>query len=122
MRKRYQPPASGVSAMNATGDAVASQACGSVAGASPEPGTRSNAATMPSLNEDSLLSFRVPSMSLPEQRTIVETWQSSNDARVTLSGAFASQVALLQEHKQALITAAVTGQLDLARTIAEEAS
>jgi hypothetical protein len=32
------------------------------------------------------------------------------------------QIELLRERKQALITAAVTGQLDLARDIAEEAS
>jgi type I restriction enzyme, S subunit len=40
----------------------------------------------------------------------------------SLTSAMSRQVALLQDRKQALITAAVTGQLDLARNIAEEAS
>ena len=83
---------------------------------------RSNAATMPSLNEDSLLAFRVPKLSLSDQRGIVAMSEQLRDSQTILRGSLQKQIELIQERKQALITAAVTGQLDLARGIAEEAS
>ncbi len=83
---------------------------------------RSNAATMPSLNEDSLLAFRVPKLSLSDQLGVVTMSQQLRDSQTILRGCLQKQIELIQERKQALITAAVTDQLDLARAITEEAS
>jgi type I restriction enzyme S subunit len=83
---------------------------------------RSVAATMPSLNEGTLLGFRVPNIELEVQRRACVRAESSRGRVRSALAAVNRQVVLLREHRQALITAAVTGQLDLAREIAEEAS
>jgi type I restriction enzyme, S subunit len=83
---------------------------------------RSTAATMPSLNEDSLLQFLVPGLGTSAQEDIVHGWNFFNETQLNLRERVKQQMILLHERKQALITAAVTGQLNLARGIAEEAS
>lgn len=60
----------------------------------------------------------IPRVGLADQRRIGASIRRLAPLRV----AVARSAELVQERKQALITAAVTGQLDLAREIAEEAS
>jgi type I restriction enzyme S subunit len=69
-----------------------------------------------------IASIRIPLPPVDEQDEIVErTWRTLRTIDRT-TDAIERQIELLQEHRQALITAAVTGQLDVAREIAEEAS
>jgi len=67
-------------------------------------------------------SLRIPSPPVEVQDEIVEVvWgQLERDGRV--EDLLRRQIELLTERRQALITAAVTGELDVARSIAEEAS
>ena len=66
--------------------------------------------------------IRVPLPPVEEQDEIVEcTWRQLRAIDKAVD-AIEQHIGLLQERKQALITAAVTGQLDVAREIAEEAS
>lgn len=78
--------------------------------------------TMDNLNAEILLSMPCLVPPPAAQAEIVAAAHHMRDARARLDDTFQRQVALFQEHRQALITAAVTGQLDLAREIAEEAS
>ena len=67
-------------------------------------------------------SIRIPLPPVDEQDTIVERAWTNLRAIDGASDSIDRQIALLRERKLALITAAVTGQLDLAHNIAEEAS
>ncbi|WP_231500073.1 restriction endonuclease subunit S [Saccharothrix sp. NRRL B-16314] len=60
-----------------------------------------------------LQSLRIPLPPLSEQREIVANIRDENDRIDRLMDAVGRQLALLAERKQALITAAVTGQLDV---------
>jgi type I restriction enzyme S subunit len=73
-------------------------------------------------NVGSLKALQIPLPSLDVQHQVVRELEREAMIHGRLEAACERQVALLQEHRQALITAAVTGQLDLARDIAEEAS
>ncbi len=66
--------------------------------------------------------LRVPVPSFDEQRSIARRLDALTATRAEVELRLAREIELLRQHKQALITAAVTGQLDLARDIAEEAS
>ena len=62
--------------------------------------------------------IRVPLPPVEEQDRIVDgVWQRLRPID-TLVAAIERQIALLQEHRQALITAAVTGLLDVAKASA----
>lgn len=66
--------------------------------------------------------IRIPLPPVEEQDEIVErTWRQLRAIDKAVD-AIEQHIGLLQERKQALITAAVTGQLDVAQEIAEEAS
>jgi len=66
--------------------------------------------------------LRIPLPPVEEQDPIVaEAWSAMNSGNAA-QDLLTRQLALLAEHRQALITAAVTGELDVAREIAEEAS
>ncbi len=63
-------------------------------------------------------SIRIPLPPVDEQREIVrETWKRLQPLDEAVDG-LNRQVALVQEHRQALITAAVTGELDVPRVAA----
>lgn len=66
--------------------------------------------------------IRVPLPPVEEQDEIVERTRRQLRAIDKAVDAIEQHIGLLQERKQALITAAVTGQLDVAREISEEAS
>lgn len=73
-------------------------------------------------NVGALKELPVPVPPLPEQLGMVDELERARRLHDDLERACDRQVAALRERKQALITAAVTGQLDVAREIAEEAS
>ncbi|MFD7597094.1 restriction endonuclease subunit S [Kitasatospora sp. NPDC059812] len=74
---------------------------------------KSLAATMPSLNEQNLLSLRIPHLTLKQQGTIAARLDCVHKWVVSVTSAMRRQLDLLAEHRQALITAAVTGQFDV---------
>lgn len=71
------------------------------------------ATTMPSLNEGNLLSLRVPHAQLAQQDEIVTRVDAAHSWTTRCTFAMESQLKILAERRQALITAAVTGQIDL---------
>ncbi|MEJ8661000.1 restriction endonuclease subunit S [Streptomyces sp. MS1.AVA.4] len=74
---------------------------------------RSLAATMPSLSEGNLLSLRLPNLDVHSQEAITIRLDAAHDWFVRAVAAMQSQLALLTERRQALITSAVTGQFDV---------
>jgi type I restriction enzyme S subunit len=69
--------------------------------------------TLPILNNETLRSVRIAMHSVEEQAQIVNRLEALSDARDAASALFEESRALLAERKQALITAAVTGQFDV---------
>jgi type I restriction enzyme, S subunit len=74
---------------------------------------RSRGATMRGLNESVLLSFRVPDCNLAVQRSAVEAARRTWDDYQQLTCRMKSLSDLLRARRRALITAAVTGQIDV---------
>ena len=74
--------------------------------------------TMENLNTEILLSFPCLVPLRERQRAIVSSVARIRQRGIGAATAIEHQVALLQEHRQALITAAVTGQLDVAARMA----
>ncbi|WP_116450211.1 restriction endonuclease subunit S [Blastococcus litoris] len=74
---------------------------------------RSIGATMPSLNEGNLLGLRIPDVSQDEQEAREKAASRLDKENMRLRGLLTAREAVLQERKQALITAAVTGQFDV---------
>jgi type I restriction enzyme, S subunit len=64
-------------------------------------------------NWDSLGRIRIPVPSLDEQRTKANAYIDRRNWTDTLVDGLRRHIALLQEHRHALITAVVTGQLDI---------
>lgn len=62
---------------------------------------------------DDLAGIRLFVPSLKEQRELVDRLVESDQNRRSLTARLSEQVELLREHRQALITAAVTGQVDI---------
>jgi type I restriction enzyme, S subunit len=83
-------------------------------------GTRTT--NLASTNASKVADFRVPLPPLDEQRRIVVEYAAWALTLEALTVRLIEQIELLAEHRQALITAAVTGELDVARGIAAEAS
>jgi type I restriction enzyme S subunit len=81
-----------------------------------------NQSTIVHLTGEQLRAHRFPWPPPDEQRDIVEHLDRLAQHHASITRAIDAHIGLLQERKQALITAAVTGQLDIARGIAEEAS
>jgi type I restriction enzyme S subunit len=73
--------------------------------------SRSTGATITNVNESILMAFQVPAVSRHDQRQIVERGAAIKARRLQGVRLFEEQARLLLERRQALITAAVTGQL-----------
>jgi type I restriction enzyme S subunit len=74
---------------------------------------RSTGAMVASVNEDTLLDFRVPRLSLARQGVLVNRMNRVMlNRRTAIDRISASQI-LLEECRQAMVSAAVTGQLDI---------
>lgn len=69
--------------------------------------------SVPHISEEQILSFRVPMMSISEQNSIVAELEMAELRTTKLRVALQKQSDLLREHRQSLITAVVTGQLDV---------
>lgn len=69
--------------------------------------------TMDNLNSDIVLGMPCLIPPQAEQRRVIEVVEQYRMDAAALSSRLVRQIALLQEHRQALITAAVTGQLDI---------
>lgn len=74
--------------------------------------------SVPHISPDQIASFKLPLPEREKQRLILWRLLSVERVKNELSHATAAQIALLREHRQALITAAVTGQLDIAKVVA----
>lgn len=74
---------------------------------------QSLAATMPSLNEGNLLTLRVPDLPQSEQADLADHARDLVETHRAARGLLQRSDALLEERKQALIAAAVSGQFDM---------
>jgi type I restriction enzyme S subunit len=72
-----------------------------------------SATSMPTLSEGNLLQLRVPVPDLSVQRRLVENVGSVDASTRSLVTAMERQIVLADERRQALIMAAVTGQIDV---------
>lgn len=79
-------------------------------------------AAQPHLNAEELGRIKVMVASDRVEATIGETLHSLDQQRRALEDLLIRQIDLLAEHRQALITAAVSGELNVAESIAEAAS
>ena len=70
------------------------------------------------LRQSEMGDVRLPVPPIPEQRRIIELLDKSAVGSGALSDTLGRQVGLLRERRQALITAAVTGQLEIPGTAA----
>ncbi|MEU3456871.1 restriction endonuclease subunit S [Micromonospora sp. NPDC006766] len=75
--------------------------------------TGSKTTNLASTNSSKILSFPIPLPSLSRQRELVRSASSKIDAIRRLKRELDRQIALLAERRQTLITAAVTGQIDV---------
>lgn len=73
----------------------------------------STGAMVANINESTLLDFRTPRLSLARQKVLLRDVDRKMSVRQRVSFCLASSIDLLQERRQALVTAAVTGQLDI---------
>lgn len=73
--------------------------------------TRGSTRTM--INLEIAKSLQIPMLPVAQQTEIVSQWRRENHALQQLLGNIRRQIDLLQEHRQALITAAVTGEIDM---------
>ena len=81
--------------------------------ASIDLGELSTPGPVPLLNEEAALSVRIPWPSIEEQEMVVKELDAYRIAAKAPADVIGKQIDLLQERRQALITAAVTGQLDI---------
>lgn len=72
-------------------------------------GTRTT--NLASTNSSKILDLPVPALGLAEQQALVRKATSELGRLRRVRGALSQQITLIQEHRQALITAAVTGEL-----------
>ena len=73
-------------------------------------------------NVGSLRELRIPVPTIDAQRAVVQRLDAESSRVRALVSSLGRQVSLLAEHRQALITAAVTGELDVARHLAKAPS
>jgi type I restriction enzyme S subunit len=66
-----------------------------------------------STNSSKILDFPIPVIPLEDQRAIVAQWKLQSEPTIQAREALSQQIHLLKERRQALVTAAVTGQLDI---------
>lgn len=74
-----------------------------------------NQSTIVHLTAEQLRAHRFPWPPLSEQEAIVGRLDRNSDECAELVGRLGRQIDLLREHRQALITAAVTGELDITK-------
>jgi Restriction endonuclease S subunits len=65
-------------------------------------------------NVSTLANAEIPAAPTAEQRRIAESWSVERRSTIELCDEMRSEIALLQERKRSLITAAVTGEFDVA--------
>jgi type I restriction enzyme S subunit len=70
-------------------------------------------AGQPNISQETVRSLRIPAPSLGQQQEIALVVARERNSVDAVSGYLERQITLLQERRQALITAAVTGQLDI---------
>ncbi|MER7168362.1 restriction endonuclease subunit S [Micromonospora sp. NPDC000207] len=75
--------------------------------------TGSKTTNLASTNSSKILSFPIPLPSVRHQRELTRTVHTKLDAIKRMKQKLDRQIALLAERRQALITAAVTGQIDV---------
>jgi type I restriction enzyme, S subunit len=66
-----------------------------------------------STSASKILSFPVPAISVTDQQHLVDTYEAARGPILRATDVLHRQLDLLVEHRQALITAAVTGELDV---------
>lgn len=76
----------------------------------------------PRINWGELGSIEIPVPSTTQQRRVSIGLEDAMTKSRVVVGRISIQLQRMKEHRQALITAAVTGELDIARTIVEEVS
>jgi type I restriction enzyme, S subunit len=74
--------------------------------------------SVPHISPDQIASFKLPLPELQQQRSILRRLLRAEKVKDKLSTAAVAQIGLLREHRQALITEAVTGKFDVARVAA----
>ncbi|HZW44547.1 MAG TPA: hypothetical protein VFF32_09190, partial [Dermatophilaceae bacterium] len=70
-------------------------------------------ATIENVNAEKYKNFLVPMVPLKYQKRLLAELDHARGASTRIGRALNAQIALLREHRQALITAAVTGELDV---------
>ena len=73
----------------------------------------STGATLTNVNDGVLLDLCLPALDRAAQLIAVRTCEEAWRRRDQLNGRLTTQIALIREHRQALITAAVTGEIDI---------
>ena len=76
-------------------------------------GELTNPGPVPSIGEEQVMSVQFPVPPIEQQQQIVETIRRTSERESLLRASLQSQIALLREHQQALVTAAVTGELTI---------
>lgn len=74
----------------------------------------------PNINQDQVRNLAFPLPPLSEQEEIVQFVENENRKLDALSDRATSAIDLLREHRQALITAAVTGKIDVLGLVTDE--
>jgi len=69
--------------------------------------------SVPHISEEQILAFRVPFLSHDEQSQVVQQLAVAKGRHAAATKALNRQIVLVGEHRQALITAAVAGELDI---------
>jgi type I restriction enzyme S subunit len=80
--------------------------------------TLTEGSTIRTIGMPELRSFKIPLPTLAEQDAIVEAATRLRKTTMRLQGELGGQLSYLREHRQALITAAVTGGMDAVRKVA----
>ena len=73
----------------------------------------STGVSVPHISGDQILSYRIPLPDLERQRAIVDSLSERQSAVEQTTQSITNQLYRLKEYRQALITAAITGQLDI---------
>jgi type I restriction enzyme S subunit len=65
------------------------------------------------VNVAQIAEIKIPAMSIPEQDDLVRRWDAERARLDGLASTLTAQIGLLRERRQALITAAVTGEIEV---------
>lgn len=74
--------------------------------------------SMQNISQESMRDFVLPLASIQEQQLIVDTLKKNFQTLNNLKGKLLKQIEKLQEYRQSLITAAVTGKIDIREEVA----